>query len=59
VAADKRIGIRGFKLSKKFDIATREIVIRDIAIRSQSSISPGHVADIEGAVSISAFGVSS
>jgi hypothetical protein len=51
--------IRGFKLSKKFDIATREIAIREIAIRSQPSISPGHVADIEGTVSVSAFGVSS
>jgi hypothetical protein len=34
------IGIQGFKLSKKFDIAIREIVIREIAIRSQPSICP-------------------
>jgi hypothetical protein len=52
------IGIRGFDLSKKFDIATGEIAIREISIRSQPSILTGHVADIAGTVSVLAFGVS-
>jgi hypothetical protein len=53
----RHFGIRGFKLSKKFDIATREIAIREI--RSQPFISPGHVANIAAPVGISEFGVSS
>jgi hypothetical protein len=36
--AHRHFGVWGFKLSKKFDIATREIAIREIPIRSQSSI---------------------
>jgi hypothetical protein len=36
----RHIGIRGFKLSKKFEITTHEIAIRDIAIRSQSFVCP-------------------
>jgi hypothetical protein len=50
--------IRGFKLSKNFDIAIHEIAICEISIKSQPSIFPGHVADIEGTISISTFGVS-
>jgi hypothetical protein len=58
VAADYPIGIsavRGFKLSKKLDIATREIAIREIPIRSQPSILAGHVADIEATIGIRRF----
>ena len=55
----RHFGIRGFNLSKKLDIATREIAIREIMIRSQPFISPGHVANIAAPVGISEFGVSS
>jgi hypothetical protein len=49
---DQHFGIRGFKLSKKLGIATREIAIREITIRSQPSISHGHVANIVAPVGI-------
>jgi hypothetical protein len=51
----RHFGIRGFKLSKKLDIATREIAIREIPIRSQPSILAGHVADIEATIGIRCF----
>jgi hypothetical protein len=55
----RHFGIWGFNLSKKLDIATHEIVIHEIAIRSQLFISPGHVANIVAPIDISEFGVSS
>jgi hypothetical protein len=54
-SAHRHFGVRGFKLSKKLDIATREIPIREIPIRSQPSILAGHVADIEATIGIRGF----
>jgi hypothetical protein len=51
----RHIDIRGFKLSKKLDIATHEIAIREISIRSRPSILAGHVADIEATIDIRCF----
>jgi hypothetical protein len=51
----RHFGVRGFKLSKKLDIATREIPIREIPIRSQPSNLAGHVADIEATIGIRGF----
>jgi hypothetical protein len=45
----------GFQASKKLDIATRKIPIREIPIRSQPSILAGHVADIEATIGIRGF----
>jgi hypothetical protein len=54
-SARRHFGVRGFKLSKKLDIATREIAIREIPIRSQPSILAGRVADIETTIGIRGF----
>jgi hypothetical protein len=51
----RHFGVRGFLSPLQQDLATREIAIHEIPIRSQPSILAGHVADIEATIGIQCF----
>ena len=51
----RHFGVQGFLSPLQQDLATHEIAIREIPIRSQLSILDGHVADIEATIGIQGF----